>query len=163
MNTLSPHRQRQSWFPNLPAMPDWPDLMARFESMPPWTSLEGHMIRVEEHVESGRYTLRAELPGVDPAKDVDVSVRDGQLTIKAERSEEEREGTRSEFRYGSFYRSIPLPTGAKEEDIDATYTNGILTVSMPITEPQTSERHVEIHQVAVTPAKTTPKDTGKKS
>ncbi|MGO4616976.1 Hsp20/alpha crystallin family protein [Nocardia sp. 2YAB30] len=159
MSTLSPRRPRQSWLSNLPAMPDWPDLMARLESMPPWTSLEGHMIRVEEHVEKGLYTLCAELPGVDPAKDVDVSVREGQLTIRAERSEEKKEGTRSEFRYGSFYRSIALPTGAKEDDIDATYTNGILTVSMPITEPQTAEKHIEVHQVTANQAETTHEET----
>ncbi|EID77922.1 heat shock protein Hsp20 [Rhodococcus opacus RKJ300 = JCM 13270] len=60
--------------------------------MPPWTSLEGHMIRVEEHLDKGRYTLRAELPGVDPATDVDISVHDGHMTIKAERTEQHKEG-----------------------------------------------------------------------
>ncbi|MEV6325319.1 Hsp20/alpha crystallin family protein [Nocardia sp. NPDC051787] len=118
--------------------------MARLESQPLWTSLEGHMIRVEEHVEKDRYTLRAELPGVDPAKDVDISVREGQLTIKAERTERKEEDTRSEFHYGSFYRSIPLPVGAKEDDIDATYTDGILTVTVPVSESQTPEKHIEI-------------------
>lgn len=102
------------------------------------------MIRVEENLEKGRYTLRAELPGVDPAKDVDISVREGQLTIKAERTERKEEGTRSEFHYGSFYRSIPLPVGAKEDDIDASYTDGILTVTVPVSESETPEKHIEI-------------------
>ncbi|MBA8959192.1 HSP20 family molecular chaperone IbpA [Rhodococcus percolatus] len=141
MSILSPRRPSQVL---LPALPDWSDLMARFESMPPWTSLEGHMIRVEEHLDEGRYTLRAELPGIDPAKDVDISVRDGQLTIKAERTEQHKEGTRSEFHYGSFYRSMPLPAGAKEDDIAASYTDGILTVTMPVTESPTPEKHIEI-------------------
>jgi len=129
--------------------------MARFEAMPPWTSLEGHMIRVEEHLDKGRYTLRAELPGVDPAKDVDISVRDGHMTIKAERTEQHKEGARSEFHYGSFYRSMPLPTGAEEDDIDATYTDGILTVTMPVTESPTPEKHVEITKTTPTGEKTT--------
>lgn len=81
-------------------------MLAGFESVPTWRPFEDHLIRVEDHVEDGHYILRAELLGVDPAKDVDVSVRDGQLTIKAERTEKKEEGTRSEFRYGSFYRSI---------------------------------------------------------
>ncbi|MGV9611703.1 Hsp20/alpha crystallin family protein [Nocardia xishanensis] len=141
MSTLSP---RQALLPSWPAMPDWSDLMARFESRPPWSSLEGHMIRVEEHLEKDRYTLRAELPGVDPAKDVDISVREGQLTIKAERTERKQEGTRSEFHYGSLYRSLPLPVGAKEDDIDATYTDGILTVTVPMSESEKPEKHIAI-------------------
>ncbi len=111
-------------------------------------SLEGHMIRVEERLEKGTYTLRAELPGVDPAKDVDISVREGQLTIKAERSERKEEGTRSEFHYGSFYRSVPLPSGAKEDAIEATYTDGILTVSVPMSESETPEKHIAIKKTA---------------
>lgn len=38
------------------------------------------------------------------------------------------------FRYGSFSRSIPLPDGVKEEDIKATYTNGVLEVRTPLPE-----------------------------
>lgn len=107
-------------------------------------SLEGHMIRVEERLEKGRYILRAELPGVDPTKDIDISVREGQLTIKAERAERTEEGTRSEFHYGSFYRSVPLPTGAKEDAIEATYTDGILKVSVPVSESEAPEKHIAI-------------------
>ncbi|MGW0041940.1 Hsp20/alpha crystallin family protein [Rhodococcus sp. NPDC003348] len=143
MGMLSPHRPTQP--PSIwPAMPDWSDLVARFESMSPWTAIEGHMIRVEEHLAEGRYTLRAELPGVDPAKDVDISVRDGQLTIKAERTERQEEGLRSEFHYGSFYRSMPLPAGANEDAIDATYADGILTVTVPVAEAPAPAKHVEI-------------------
>jgi len=152
MSILSPRRPHQAL---LPSLPDWSDLMARFEAMPPWTSLEGHMIRVEEHLDKGRYTLRAELPGVDPAKDVDISVRDGQMTIKAERTEQHKEGARSEFHYGSFYRSMPLPPGAKEAELDAPYTDGILTVTMPVTESPTPEKHVEITKTTPTGEKTT--------
>jgi len=152
MSILSPRRPHQAL---LPSLPDWSDLMARFEAMPPWTSLEGRMIRVEEHLDKGRYTLRAELPGVDPATDVDISVRDGHMTIKAERTEQHKEGARSAFHYGSFYRSMPLPTGAKEDDIDATYTDGILTVTMPVTESPTPEKHVEITKTTPTGEKTT--------
>lgn len=147
MSVLSTRSPRQTLLPTWPTLPDLSDLMARFEAMPAWSSLEGHMIRVEEQMEKGRYTLRAELPGVDPEKDVDISVRDGQLTIKAERADKHEEGTRSEFHYGSFYRSMPLPVGAQEDDIDATYDDGILLVTMPVSEPQTTEKHVEVKKV----------------
>lgn len=153
MGIVSSRRRRRALLPTWPSRLDWSELMARFESMPAWTSLEGHMIRVEEHVEDSRYTLRAELPGVDPEKDVDISVRDGQLTIKAERTDKQEDGTRSEFHYGSFYRSLPLPVGANEDDIDATYQDGILTVTVPVAESQTPAKHVEVK-------KTTPSSGG---
>ncbi|MEU2175194.1 Hsp20/alpha crystallin family protein [Nocardia sp. NPDC019219] len=139
---------RQALLPSWPALRDWSDFMARLESRPAWTSLEGHMIRVEGRLEKGQYILRAELPGVDPAKDVDISVRDGQLTIKAERAERKEEGTRSEFHYGSFYRSIPLPVGATENAIEATYSDGILTVTVPVSDSETPEKHIEIKKPA---------------
>ncbi|MDV8070552.1 Hsp20/alpha crystallin family protein [Rhodococcus sp. IEGM 1366] len=144
MSVLSPRSSHPAMLPAWPSLPDWSDLMARFEAMPAWSSLEGHMIRVEEHLEKGRYVLRAELPGVDPEHDVDISVRDGQLTIKAERTEKQEEGTRSEFHYGSFFRSMSLPTGAQEDDIAATYDDGILMVTVPVSEAQSPEKHVEV-------------------
>ncbi|QQZ19674.1 MULTISPECIES: Hsp20/alpha crystallin family protein [Rhodococcus] len=159
MSILSPRRPHRSTMLTLAALPDWSDVVAGFESLPIWRPFENHLIRVEEHVDDDRYTLRAELPGVDPAKDIDISVRDGQLTITAERTEKQEEGTRSEFRYGSFYRSMPLPPGAQEDDINATYTDGILTVTVPVTESQTAEKHVEVTQG---PAKEVPIDRGGK-
>ncbi|MGV0602572.1 Hsp20/alpha crystallin family protein, partial [Mycolicibacterium pulveris] len=83
----------------------WPDLAEFFEGFPSWASLRpalgSHIIRVEDEQKEDSYELRAEIPGVDPDKDVDITVRDGVLTIKAERSETKTNG-RSEFSYGSF-------------------------------------------------------------
>ena len=59
-------------------------------------------MRLEDEIKDGRYVVRAEMPGVDPVKDIDITVRDGQLTIKAERSEKKDFDGRSEFSYGSF-------------------------------------------------------------
>ncbi len=61
-------------------------------------------------------------------------VRDGQLTIKAERTEQKDFDGRSEFAYGSFVRTVSLPVGADEDDIKATYDKGILTVSVAVSE-----------------------------
>ena len=88
--------------------------------------------------------MRAELPGIDPATDVDVTVRNGVLTITAERSEKKESHGRSEFHYGSFTRSLTLPTGTEEESITARYEKGILTVSAPIAEPETPARRVAV-------------------
>jgi HSP20 family protein len=79
--------------------------------------------------------VRAELPGIDPEKDVDISFQDGVLTIRGERRYENRdEGVgmiRIESSYGSFQRSVMLPDGVREKDIHANYENGILEVVVP--------------------------------
>jgi HSP20 family protein len=95
-------------------------------------------IRVEEMVDGNTLVVRAELPGIDPEKDVDVTVTDGVLTIKGERQEKkehkEKDSYRSEFRYGSFVRRIPLPTGVKQDDVTAAYKDGVLEVRAPMPE-----------------------------
>ncbi|MFJ6003821.1 Hsp20/alpha crystallin family protein [Arthrobacter sp. NPDC092385] len=93
-------------------------------------------IRVEEFVDGKELVVRAEMPGVDPDKDIEVSIENAFLRIRAERQEkEERKDKgrfRSEFRYGSFQRDIQLPEGVKEEEIKATYTDGVLEVRTPL-------------------------------
>ncbi len=121
----------------------WPDLLEEF----PWDlRLPGgdQMLRVEEATEDGSYVVRAELPGVDPDTDVEITVQDGTLTVHAERSEEERTKHRSEFRYGSFTRTVQLPAGAREENITAAYDKGILTVTVPVAETERQPRRVPV-------------------
>lgn len=114
------------------------ELMDSLDRMFQSTSSGTSPIRVEEFVDDKTLVVRAELPDVDPDKDVDVTVTDGVLTIRAERQEKEehkdKDRFRSEFRYGSFSRSIPLPEGVKEEDIKASYTDGVLEVRTPLPE-----------------------------
>lgn len=97
---------------------------------------EKSMIRVEEEIKDNVLTIRAELPGIDPEKDAEISVSEGQLHIHAERHErkeqKEKGSYRSEFRYGSFSRSVPLPQGVKDEDITATYRDGVLEIKAPV-------------------------------
>jgi HSP20 family protein len=94
-----------------------------------------HLMKLEEFLEGDTCVIRAELPGIDPDKDVEISVSDGVMHLSAQReehSEEERpDGYRSEFRYGRLARSIRLPQGAKEEDVTASYKDGILEVRVP--------------------------------
>jgi HSP20 family protein len=110
-------------------------------------------MRVEELVEGNRLVVRAELPGVDPEKDVDVTIRGNSLRIDAQRQErkEEKEkgGYRTEFRYGSFSRTIPLPEGVTGQDIEATYTDGVLEVRVPVPEKQQGpSRRIEVKRTA---------------
>ncbi|WP_411709893.1 Hsp20/alpha crystallin family protein [Arthrobacter sp. B10-11] len=107
-------------------------------------------IRVEQFMDGSVLVVRAEVPGLEPEKDVDVSVADGMLHIKVEREEKSehksKTGYRSEFRYGSFSRSVSLPPGAREEDVTASYKDGVLEVRAPAPEqaPATGTRKIQI-------------------
>jgi HSP20 family molecular chaperone IbpA len=139
MSTLSVQRQPRSLFPELA------ELFAGFPSVTGLRpAFDTRVMRLEDEMNDGRYVVRAEMPGVDPAKDIDITVRDGQLTIKAERSEKKEFNGRSEFSYGSFARTVSLPAAADEDTIEASYDKGILTVSMAISEPKPVERRVQV-------------------
>lgn len=105
-------------------------------------------IKVEQFMDGSTLVVRAEVPGIDPDKDVDVSVSDGMLHIRAQREEKSehksKSGYRSEFRYGSFTRSVSLPPGAKEEDITAAYKDGVLEVRAPAAAPKAPESGTKI-------------------
>jgi len=99
-----------------------------------WPDMDG-MIRVEEFHDDGTLVVRADLPGIDPEKDVELTVSDGMLRIEAERREEaKKEGkgyVRQELRYGSLSRTLPLPEGVTESDIKASYKAGTLEIRIP--------------------------------
>ena len=101
---------------------------------PRWREAE-ELIRVEEFREDGTVVIRADLPGIDPDKDVELTVAAGILHIEAERREEEKREekgyVRQELRYGSLSRSLPLPEGATAADITATYKAGVLEIRIP--------------------------------
>lgn len=107
-----------------------------------WTPED--LIRVDEYRENGVLVVKAELPGIDPDKDVELSVSDDVLHITAERREEEKTDekgyVRHEIRRGSFSRTLPLPEGVTESDITATYTNGILEIRIPAPKPEPPKR-----------------------
>jgi len=114
-----------------------PNLLDWVESA--WPSLTAarsvfgtHLIRVEDKMEDDHYVIRAELPGINPDNDVKITVDDHTLVIDAERSEEKSDKTHTEFQYGSFHRAMSLPAGVKPDDVTATYTDGILTVTIGI-------------------------------
>jgi HSP20 family protein len=127
-----------------------PELTDLFESFPAFPSWWGGMtpgaygMRIEDYTDEGRYVVRVELPGIDPEQDVEITVDEHVLAIRAERREEQRDKQHSEFRYGAFTRTIPLPAGAKEEEISASYDNGILTVTVPLAETGQAGRRVPI-------------------
>lgn len=90
------------------------------------------VMRCEEYREPGRVVVRAELPGIDPAKDVAVTVEGGVLKIRAHRREVHKEGRRSEFFYGEMVRTLRLPPGCDATAVTATYRAGILEIAVPV-------------------------------
>lgn len=123
-----------------------PDLIDWFEA--PFVTLRPYLaqaIRVEEYLEDGHYVVKAELAGIDPEKDAEVTVGPGYLTIRAERHDTFEGAHRSEFRYGSFSRTLSLPDNADPDDVSANYSHGILTVTIGIKEEKSeSAKKIEI-------------------
>jgi HSP20 family protein len=103
-------------------------------------------IRVEDYADEGQYVVRAEVPGLDPDKDVDISVADGMLQLRVERREVKKDVNRSEFRYGTFERTVQLPRDADEDDVRARYDNGILEIRVGVKagRQQAPARHIPI-------------------
>ncbi len=105
-------------------------------------------IRVEEEMVGDELVIRAELPGVDPDKDIEISVDEDVLTLHAERRKEEKTktdgGFRTEFRYGSFHRTLALPRGSSAKDVSATYRDGILEVKVPMPKDKGAAEKVAI-------------------
>ena len=112
----------------------FPDLADWLES--PWSGpppfLAGQVFRLEESIRDDRYVIRAELPGLDPENDIEVTVDGRILTIRAERRQQDNGPYRSEFRYGSLARAVKLPAGVDPADVTARYDKGVLEVSVPV-------------------------------
>ena len=126
---------------------EWVRLMPfRQMAFPRWLEA-GDLIRVEEYREDGTLVVRADLPGIDPDKDVELTVAGGMLHIQAERRQEEKREEKGYLRrevcYGSVSRSLPLPEGVAEADITATYQDGVLEIRIP--EP----KHEEAKKIAI--------------
>ena len=101
-------------------------------------------IRRENEVE-----LRFDLPGIDP-ESIDVSVDHGVLTVKASRNEEYTEGEKPVIRervMGSYVRRVRLSDAVDAEKIEAGYTDGVLTVHVPVAEAA-KPRKIEVRSDA---------------
>lgn len=96
-------------------------------------SASGLGVRMNLAESENEVTVTAELPGVDP-KDVEISVSDNLLTIRGEKKQEKEDKRRNyhyiERSYGSFHRSIQLPSTADPGRVEAEYKNGVLTVTL---------------------------------
>jgi HSP20 family protein len=87
------------------------------------------------YAKDGDLIVRVELPGIDPGEDVSVQVDGGELVVRGERKQEEEVKEEAYYRmeasFGSFERRIPMPEGIDVNAIEAEYTDGVLTVTVP--------------------------------
>ncbi|QNP68303.1 Hsp20 family protein [Streptomyces roseirectus] len=94
-------------------------MIERFPGRPVLPGLHGvaglHGIRVEEPPADGVYALRAELPGVAPGEDVEITVSEG-----------------------------VLPLGAKGDEATAAYKDGVLTITVPVPQEKTGARTIQV-------------------
>jgi HSP20 family protein len=91
--------------------------------------------KVDVMTKDNKLVTRVDLPGMK-AEDVNVEFTDGLLTLSGERKQEFKAEKDNYFReereYGSFCRTVPLPKGVKPEEVNATFTNGVLEVMVPL-------------------------------
>lgn len=89
---------------------------------------------VDIREENDRYLLRADVPGVEP-KDIEITMENGVLTVRGERTtevNEDRDGYRRVERIsGRFFRRFTLPDTADADNITATGRNGVLEIVIP--------------------------------
>ncbi len=108
---------------------------------------------VDAVAENGNLVIKAELPGMK-REDMDISFHDGVLTISGEHGEEREEENKDskyllrERRYGSFRRSMTLPQGVDENDIKASFKEGVLEVIVEggASEIEAQPRRIEIEE-----------------
>ena len=107
----------------------------------------GHLAPPVDIYETGEeLVIKAELPGVDK-EDIKLSITDNVLILKGEkkisRAVDEENYHRIERVYGSFYRSVELPSRVKAEGIEARFENGVLEIRVPKAE-EVKVKEIEI-------------------
>lgn len=137
------HRRRGRWLTE-----PYRELFAPFAAMAFGDGTTGAALDVVD--KDKEIQVLAELPGMEE-KDIDVRLSDGMLTIRGEKKEERTEGEEegsyyvSERRYGSVQRSVRLPQGIDLDKVEASFKNGVLTVTLPKTaEAQEKTRKIEV-------------------
>lgn len=126
------------WWPNL-----YEPLRGIGEKIADWFAPRSEASAVQDC-----YEISLELPGVK-AEDINVSVENGQLTVKGEkrfaREEKGRTYFFSEREYGAFQRSFRLPPDAQADDVTADFTNGVLVLKVPKAgPPKERSKRIEI-------------------
>jgi HSP20 family protein len=103
----------------------------------------GYVPQSESYLDGNTFCIKADLPGIDP-KEVEITVKDNQLTLTGERkaAQEHKNGDRlrQEVRYGAFTRTFTLPEGVMAEEVQARYHNGVLEITVPLPTAKISKK-----------------------
>lgn len=136
----------KTWSPLLDLEREMRSMLGRY-----WPAEAGEgpvRLTTDMHREGDKLVVTVEMPGVDPDKDVEVSLEGDTLIIKGEKSGERevREEDRflKERRYGRFERTLVLPDGVDPDSIAANYDKGVLTVEVPIPDVRTETRSIPV-------------------
>lgn len=123
-------------------------------SLPRWNSgEEGAISPAIDVIENDKtFTVTAEVPGMD-AKDIQVSVAEGYLSIRGDKAQETKEQNenycRCERSYGSFQRVVALPNTADTNKVDAQVSKGVLKITIAKSaEASAKERRIDVRQAA---------------
>jgi len=137
----------RNWGP-LSAMREMSEEMDRmFRGLSSGTGAEAWTPSMDIQRCNGTLTVSAELPGLKK-EEIKVEVSEDKLVIEGERKQEHKEDHdgyhRWERSYGKFYRSLPLPEGAKTDQVKAELKDGILKVSIPVAETAKRARQIPV-------------------
>lgn len=131
-NAMTPRRSTGGWLPERDVFETIQELMRR-----PFDDFFGtseFMPRIDVSEHNQETVVRAEIPGMNP-DDVDVKLENGNLVIKGEKKVENEDNNENRYHversYGSFYRAIPVSSDLSEQDVKASFKNGVLTVRLP--------------------------------
>ncbi len=133
------------------------DPMHEFDRMfeQAWSQTRQASIPMDAYRHGDSFVLHFDLPGVDPAS-IDLTVERNSLTVKAERHWQQIDGDQimaNERRQGTFTRQLSLGDGLDTDRIEASYENGVLTLTVPVSErskPRRIEVATEPHREAIT-------------
>jgi HSP20 family protein len=135
LEPLSTFDRLQSQINDLFDFPRFPEIQGVFDRK------VSPAIDVIEHPDS--FTVHCDLPGIDQ-KDIDISIASGILTIKGEkRSDQKSENGKiykKETWEGSFQRTLSLPSVVEADGVEATFTDGVLTINLPKREEAKTKR-----------------------
>jgi len=137
MNAITVWRPRRSLFPLRASLDRLFD-----EALLSPVELWREAPRVDMYREDGNLVVKAEVPGIS-AEELEVTVKDNILTIsgetQAEEEVEEENYIRRERHYGSFRRSLALPSEAEGDKAEASFEDGVLKLTIPVAEEPQEE------------------------
>ena len=123
------------------------DLQRQFDRLARRSFGQSTLMSLDGVRRDGDVVLRFDVPGIDP-ESIDVTVNRGVLSVSVKRQEERSEGDKfivRERMMGTFTRRLSLSENLNADAVEATYTNGVLEVRIPVLE-QAKPRKVEVRQ-----------------